>query len=244
MTDAPLDNVERFRRAFMGIEGWLRQKYGSWGPDFQNFVQLLRKATDKRLRGRMQDDLMAYAQLRNSLSHDVRGGEYMAVPQDAVVVEIERIHRLLTAPPRIDGTFRFEVLRSSPDQPLAPLLELMGHRDISQVPIYEVDRFRGLLTSHAVLRWLAGHIGDDLVSLQDARVADVLPYLDPDGERCDFVPIDFPLPEAVQRFSVAAEHGVYLFALLITQAGKPDQRPVGIMAVSDVPEALRVIDAT
>jgi len=114
---------------------------------------------------------------------------------------------------------------------LAEVLKLVHQRDYSQFPVYDGDRFRGLLTENGVTRWLAGHVTGDLalVDLDEVRVRTVLK--DEEAPKTwRFVARDARVDDIVGLFS----GNPLLEAVLITPNGKGTEKLVGIATRWDV----------
>ena len=79
-------------------------------------------------------------------------------------------------PARALPTFQRTVETISIHDTLTSVLKIIDQRDYSQFPVYEDERFRGLLTENGVTRWLARHVLElsPLVELDDIPVSQVL----------------------------------------------------------------------
>ena len=241
MTAPSQDNIDRFRLAFVEIEKHLRDRLNVNKDD--SCVHLIKSAEAKGVLGhRDMLALLDYVDLRNNISHKAVHGQYLAIPQDFVVRNIERICRHLVRPVTVRSKFLFKVQQADLEAPLMPVLEVMRHMNISQVPVYEQGKqFKGLMTNNAVARWLAAKKDDGIVDLDDARVHEVMPFVE-EQEQHGFATPETPLIEVVSRFSEYAQQGKQLVAVIITHSGTPHQTPLGIIAVSDIPTALSEID--
>ncbi len=95
----------------------------------------------------------------------------------------------------------------------------------------------GEVTSETVVRWLASEVANDLVSLMDTPISAVLPHVE-DGEHYCFLRRTASLHEALSEFESFATRGKDLDAILLTEAGRPDQKLLGILTVFDLPAVL------
>lgn len=234
--------VDRYLDAFVGIENHLKEKYGRPGTR-EDFSTLLVQGTNKgnAVLRQFRNELHDFADLRNVLVHRrYRNGGYLAVPNEAASTRLIRIGELLRNPPRVFPLFRREVETASPGQPVGEVLERMYDLEISQVPVYEGDGCVGLLTTNAVARWLAANVKDEIVSLRETSVANVLEHREV-GEFYTFVGCDETLFGLLDIFRERSDQGRRVAAVIITHSGRPQEKPLGIVTVDDLPEALRGI---
>lgn len=166
-----LERIERFIAAFNIIDDWLQRQMPS-PMAFRAAVDLFAKRhpwwTDA-------DALRTFAALRNFLVHEKTAPfAYPAVPSEAAVREIEAIRARLTDPPRAGEVFGRAVLTLSTTDTLFHALATMRERGVTLFPVFESDRFHGLLTETGITRWLAAHSREECVDLR-VPVRDVLP---------------------------------------------------------------------
>ena len=76
-----------------------------------------------------------------------------------------------------------------------------------------------------------------LVKIQPEQVVNIQPAL---THYC-FLPRDASLHDALSCFEDFATKGKSLDAVLVTQSGKPDQKPLGILTVHDPPKVLQAL---
>jgi CBS domain-containing protein len=164
------DLVERFLASYNRIDRHLREALN--GREEESFTQLVQKYFSNRA-PRWREPLLAYAQIRNFLSHrTTRAREYLVVPTSEVVQNIEAIATDLARPKRAIPTFRRKVITVNPDDSLAAVLRTIDQHDFSQLPVYHDGRFMGLLTENGITRWLAHHVRTEisLVELEEVSV--------------------------------------------------------------------------
>jgi predicted transcriptional regulator len=113
----------------------------------------------------------------------------------------------------------------------------MLDRKFSQIPITKDDNFAALLTADTVVRWLGSQVADDVFSLRETQICDVLPYAE-DPENYSFAPRETTLFEVLERFRNFEARGKRLDAILMTQTGKKSEAFLGIVTVADLPKLL------
>lgn len=229
--------IRRYLDAYNTIDKTLKGKVGAdEGASFTGVVSRL-VATDSMVR-RHERALKSFASLRNAIVHErYRQGAPIATPHQEVVVEIERICDQLLNPPRI-GTFvqgRGQVQTAAPDEGVWSALRSMAARSHSQALVYGSDGYVGLLTTNAIARWVASNVeanGD--VYMAEGAVAEVLEHAEP-FEQARFVPTDRLVTDVIDIFGDAKGAPI---AVVITQNGKPVEKPLGIVVVHDLPDLL------
>jgi len=231
-------NSDRFLNAFARIEKHLRRTTAS--DHTIGFSALLTKARgrDASLRA-YEVDLREYADLRNAIVHERSGGEPIAEPHDDVVRKIEGIADLITRPPGVEF-FKGKVTSFNPDDPIALAVRAMYTKSYSQAPIYENGHFAGLLTTNTIARWLGAQASEDIFSLQETPIRDVLRFSENDDNH-RFLPRKATLFDVMELFHAHERRGGRLDAVLITENGAPSEKPLGIITAWDLPKVLEAI---
>jgi predicted transcriptional regulator len=232
-------NSKRFLNAFASIEKYLRERsLNGRRMSFYELVEIVGES-DRAVR-RFEKDLKEYADLRNAIVHERSDGHVIAEPNDQAVDDIERINSLLQKPPVLIPLFQTQVVIFSTEESLASAVKVMLDESISQVPIYDGKEFAGLLTANTIARWLGSCVDDDLFSLKETQIAQVLRYTE-DTDSHIFLGRDSQIFEALESFQVYESRGKKLEAVLITGSGKPAEKILGIMTISDLPKALEAV---
>lgn len=149
-------NSERFLFAYNRIEQNLKKIDGNNGS-YLPFYKLVDNAKRKNpIIRKFEDDLRAYANLRNAIVHNLTDAEFaIAEPHDEVVQKVEQIERLLTKPLTVGKLFRRRVHVMRGTDSLVSGLALIRKQEFNQIPIYGKKGFIGLVTSTAIMYWLA-----------------------------------------------------------------------------------------
>ncbi len=234
----PLSRGERFRRAFLAIDKHLRQLTEL--SDKEPFAFVMHKARSySPLVSRRWQDLEAIRKLRNAIVHDTYG--LLAEPTDKAVQLVEEIRDLLLEPPRVDTSpFLSEVITISLEAPVAEAVRVMHEKDFSQLPVVGQKGIVGLLTTSTIARWLGTQVAEDIFSLTETAVAEVLQYKEED-ETWKCIPRHSTLVEAVEFFEQELHQGHRPVALIITHSGKQHEAPLGIITPWDLPEIYKRI---
>lgn len=141
----------RFVRVFGTTEGYLSRFNKDYRIDgFSRSLRGLSKS-DRVLRSFL-DILLEYAELRNAIVQTVTADTGpIAEPHGEVVQDIERIARMLNDPPRITSVFGYEkVATIDTNDSLEKALKIIAEKSYSQIPVYDGDQFKGILTTNAI----------------------------------------------------------------------------------------------
>lgn len=236
-TDAnSLSSGERFRRAFLAIDGYLRQLTGSTGRE--PLASVMRKARSRSpVVSRRWQDLEAIRELRNAIEHDIHG--LLAEPTDKAVQLVEEIRDLLLKPPDTQPFLR-EVKTVNLEATVAEAVRLMYEKDFSQLPVVDQGGIADMLTTNTLARWLGAQVAEDIFSLEEALLKDVLRYRE-DGETWDCISRNRTLFGVVEYFEQELRQGRRPIALIITHSGKRHEKPLGIITPWDLPEIYKRI---
>ena len=117
----------------------------------------------------------------------------------------------------------------------------MYNHSFSQVPVYDDGVFQGLLTTDTISRWLAsGFEREGGIIIMEETVADVMPHNEnPNNVR--LISRNCTLYDVLDYFDQANEKGRRLDALIVSNSGRNDERPLGIITVFDLPKLYEAI---
>lgn len=120
---------------------------------------------------------------------------------------------------------------------MTTILIEVNQQGYSQFPIYDDNgQFIGLLTENGITNWLSRSLNDDLISISDTKINDVIQYEEIQSHFL-FVSRNISVFEAKEKFLNHLEVGtVKLDALLITENGKKTETLLGIITPWDVLE--------
>ena len=150
---------------------------------------------------------------------------------------------LLQDPPRVIPRFQKAVFGLTVEDPVAGAASAMVARGFSQVPVYDGERFAGLMTTDDIARWLGRCVGDDRFNLQETPLTDVLACTAAE-ENVAFFPQDATLFEALEAFQAGERSGRRLEAILITASGSPAEPLLGIITPLDIPTIYETLERT
>ncbi|HXG68999.1 MAG TPA: CBS domain-containing protein [Gemmatimonadaceae bacterium] len=232
-----MENSAKFLNAFAAVEKLLRNIGGS--DRRVPFYQMVDAAAMRSaLVANKRDDLKEFADLRNAITHERRGGEVIAEPHDRIVAELQRLEDTLANPPRVVPTFAKLVRTLDLEAPIDKVLSFFVPRNFSQVPVVSDGHLVGLLTTNTVSRWLASHAKRQVVDVTEHKVSDALRQTEHVGN-WTLMSRTALLADVVSAFDTAESGGKRLDAVLITHAGKVTEARLGIVTIHDMPKVLR-----
>ncbi|SFF76858.1 CBS domain-containing protein [Halobacillus alkaliphilus] len=227
------DLVERFEVAFNQIHQHLKEFNGY--PKNDNFVELLQRSKLKHSVIRVHFDLLKqYAKLRNALVHErIRDDYYIATPHLEVVESLEHIKQTLDQPPEALEFATHPVIFFKDTSLLTEIMTAFDQQGVSQFPIYSTDNeFLGLLTNDGIVRWIARTVDHNLVNLTDITARDVLQ--DGLNPSIEFLSSHGTVYELEERFERSLEEERKLKAVILTESGKANDAPLGIVTTWDL----------
>lgn len=174
------------------------------------------------------------SRLRNVIVHDKKDPVVeLATPVLNVVERIERIARELESPEKVENRFvTQEVVTVTSDQTLKEVLKLVSEKQFSQFPVIHEGKIIGLLTENGITRWLSSAVStESLVEFADVTASTILEH-EETRENMILIGRLRELNEVRLQFSKNS----FLEAAIITQVGKPDQKPLGIITRWDLIE--------
>ena len=209
--------AEQFLVSFNAIDRELRDRLGlERGISFRSAVD--RYASKHPWWRTDAESLRAFAELRNVIVHErFERFKYISIPAAEVVEEMEAILNRLQKPRTVQQVAGRDVFTIQADATVTELLSLVDSEHINQLPVYAKGKFKGLITSKGVLRWLAENVtrSGPRVDLDSLRVKELL-ELEGSRHNCDFVPRNLPVDEASFMFA----RNPQLEALLVTEPVK------------------------
>jgi predicted transcriptional regulator len=225
-------HTNRFLAAFNRIDELMRKRCQI--PLGKGEFSAVLSEFEKRTYFTDRDFLLLANRLRNVIVHDKRDPvEELATPALRVVERMERISKELEAPEKVERRFvKDEVATVSFDQTLKGVLKMISENQFSQFPVIHEGKIVALLTENGITRWLSSAVAmESMIEFADVTVATVLGH---EEKRENMILISRlrELNEVRLQFSKNS----FLEAAIITQAGKPDQNPLGIITRWDLIE--------
>ena len=227
-----LSNSRRFISSYNNIDYTIRTRYNL--NRSMGFSELIRRSVALNyIVRKYEDDLIDFGRLRNAIIH---GNEdyVMAEPHIDVVEQIEKIERLLTAPPlALDTVCRRDVLSISADKSMKDVILLIASSSYSNIPVYnENNEIIGIANGQKILDSFGKYLlagGKCETFLNNVKIEDMLSKIE-NSNYYAFANKDLTVEEALEFF----HNNSRLLAILVTKNGGAKERPLGIITGSDV----------
>lgn len=223
-------NAQRFLDAYSNIEKKLSEQVKD--TRYVPFSQLLyRCAKNNHVVSSNLEILREYNELRNAIVH-TRGeeNEIIAEPCDSVVENIERIQRLLSMDDSILNYACRPVKTVKLTDDIHEVFALMEKMGTSKIPVYEEETCIGILTMSMIAKW-ALHSGQEKGIVKQALICN-------GNEKVIFLPKNAHIQQVVRAFEKAMHQGNNLLAILISEHGKRNEKPIGIITLADMPKII------
>ena len=152
--------IDRFEAAYNRIDRELQRILDEPREGRRRgFASSLRQiASQRRHFGRHLDFLLEAGELRNALVHNRLGTvEYIAVPTNSTVEQIEAIDEELRKPLPLRSISATDVVMVSVDDRVGRVLALVREKGFVRFPVRRDNRIIALLTASGVVRWIASH---------------------------------------------------------------------------------------
>ena len=193
-----------------------------------SFSDLLYKAKAHHMIHLYLDELHLFRKLRNIIVHQTDDFEQLiATPSDEVVERIKFIEQQLVDPSTV-GVFKAEVIKFNATDSIEDVLKLSGEKEILKLPIYENNKFIGLVTSRAIAKWLQKHIQNNTIELS-GTVKDLLDF--EKKSQYEFIASSMTVYEAWHLFQASPKK---LDALLLTESGRQEDVIEAVITYDDL----------
>jgi predicted transcriptional regulator len=129
--------------------------------------------------------------------------------------------------------FKRQVTTCKNSDNLASALFVMFQKNFSQLPVIDESKsIIDILTANTIVRWLAQKIEDDIFSLEETKIIEVLNFQEY-KENYQIINRKTTLFEIIELFSSRLRKG-YFDAAIITQNGKSSEKILGIITQADL----------
>lgn len=227
LEDQRYTKSERFEIAFNQIHLRL-QRIDQSGEN--RFIALLHTGRERhKVIEKYFNELKQYAKLRNSLVHyKTELGTYIAEPHEEVVERIEDIASIFNKPNYALSIATQPVISFDVNESISQVIAVYTTHRYSQYPVYAEGKCIGLIKMGDVLCWLMDHFDQNERYLREITIASLLTKVKMD--ELLFVNKSIDVFTIEDLFSERHRKGEELEVVLITENGKKDETPLGIIS--------------
>lgn len=229
-----MTRADQFIQLYNQLENWLRKRAKE--DNYVTFNSLLERVSrNNNVIARYESFLKSMGALRNVIVHDKDYPELIiAEPRQDVLDKFKDICDEIYDPPKLIkySTRNFEIYHLSTS--LAKILPVMSGNDYSQVIVANQDRMYGLITREGIAQWIEANIQNDIISIRDTFIKDIIKY--EKEESWIYLNRRTNVYEGIDAFSHAKRR---IQALIISQNGKPNEKPLGLVTLWDLKDVIQ-----
>ena len=230
---------EKFLRLYNSVDEWLRRASKlDRTVSFSAVVNQLRRNPKVAY---YVDDLKMLAELRNHIVHERRDPQQdcFAIPNQNAIQRLETIWQKLSCPPVLGFELK-QVKQFFLADTIGTVVSEMASQTYSQVPVYDGNRFSALLTTNTIALWLGACCPDGLADLGETTLEKVLAHQE-FSDNYMIMARNTPIAAAVDAFRKARDTGRPIDAILVTERGRPEEKPISIFSVIDLPRLFDMV---
>ncbi|WML26097.1 CBS domain-containing protein [Neobacillus sp. OS1-33] len=222
---------ERFEVAFNQVHDALRDIVQI---NDERFVVLVKVGAKKyQIIETYKKDLEQYARLRNAIVHEkMEIGFYIAEPNAKVVSHIEKIANVFSRPNYALSIATKNVVYFDYRDSILKVTAAIKEHGYSKFPIYKNKKCVGLLTASSIVKWMAQNMVNSSVNLSDIHVSDIMTY--EKEHPIEIVAKDINIFEVENIFDKAHKKKRKIEGVIITEHGRADESPLGIITAWDL----------
>ena len=207
-----------------------------------SFSDMIRKAVVVNFIVRKYEDkLIDYGRLRNAIIHKSNDEYIIAEPHEDVVIEMEKIAQLISAPPRVwDTVCTKDVVTVNYNVNLSQIVEIIYSSSFSNLPVYKNGGLIGVANGQKILNLIGRAIKekqDINLFLNSTTIESVIEEFNK-SKYFEVVPMDITIDEALDLFYKNRK----LLIIILTKNGSMQEVPLGILTPSDVMQMNAVLE--
>ncbi|HEY0755324.1 MAG TPA: hypothetical protein VGD98_15300 [Ktedonobacteraceae bacterium] len=204
--------------------------------EFERFYHLIDMAAEKNSAVKLHaQQLKKYGDFRNVIEHN---NEFFDEPSSATLARFQALAKNILSPEPLLPAFQKDVHCFSPKEQLRAALSYMRTNDYSQVVVYTGQKL-ALLSLEGVARWLAQSSEDETLLLKECLIEHVLVNEREGG--FSVLGRNHNVYDAKDAFARPLGSGkTRLHAVIITQNGKTEEKPLGLVTPWDILEDINI----
>lgn len=216
-----MNNNQEFLHIFNDIEKRLRKDIGA--SNGVNFYRLLQdNARKNKLVKQYRNELETMGDLRNIIAHgNIRSP--FALATEGTIERIGFIRKQLINPTKICDIFSKEVTGVKQDESLGNVLKIVNKRKYSQFPVINEEGFSGLITENGITNWLARNVKEDIISIKETTVEDVIED-EEENESYGILYSQDTLYDVLEKFEEEDHTGTRTFIIVVINSPKKKVR--------------------
>lgn len=207
-----------------------------------SFSDMIRRAVPLNYIVRKYEDvLIDYSRLRNAIVHKSNEEYIIAEPHEDVVVDIEKIAKIITTPPKaIDTVCNKNVLCALASDSIKDVIKLIHSSQYSNIPIYDGNTLIGIAIGQRILDDIGGAIENKEDIDHHIENTNIGSILNPKStsKYYEVCPVIATVEEVLNLFFRNRK----LLCVILTKNGTEKEPPIGIITSSDVLEMNTILE--
>lgn len=234
-------NAKRFIEAYNQIDYALRVQHNF--KRSMGYSDMIRRAVAVNyIVRKYEDDLIDFGRLRNAIIHRSNDEYIIAEPHDDVVVQMEKIAKIICTPPKVMEILNLQdVLTVNYNVDLKTVIKLISSSKFSNIPVYKEGTLLGVANGQKILNLLGQKIeeGQDLTYfIENTTVEEALQQFPEGVKYYEIVANDVTIEEVLDLFDKNRK----LLLVLITKTGSMQEPPLGIVTSTNIMDMNNILE--
>ena len=234
-------NARRFIEAYNQIDYALRVQHNF--KRSMGYSDMIRRAVAVNyIVRKYEDDLIDFGRLRNAIIHRSNDEYIIAEPHDDVVVQMEKIAKLICTPPKVMEILNLhDVLTVHYNVDLKTVIKLISSSKYSNIPVYKDGTLLGVANGQKILNLLGRKIedGQDITQYIEKTTIEEAISEFPEGVKYyDIASSDVTIEEVLDMFDKNRK----LLIVLITKTGSMQEAPLGIVTPTNIMDLNNILE--
>lgn len=234
-------NARRFLESYNKLDGDIRGIFSLYSRS--TFSVAVRKAAEvSPLVRKHQDDLLSYAKLRNAIVHDSEEGKIIAEPLLEVVNHFEGIVAAILTPKTIyECDFGKKVNLLCGEESASTATVEIYQSGFSNLPVFSGGKIIGVFSNRRVVEIVASGINKNISIdeiLKKSKVSECV-FSSDKGKYYEIKSANSRIDEILRLY----EKNPNLALVIITKSGSLQDRPIQVVAPSDVTTLAEMLES-
>lgn len=234
-------NAKRFIEAYNQIDYALRVQHNF--KRSMGYSDMIRRAVAVNyIVRKYEDDLIDFGRLRNAIIHRSNDEYIIAEPHDDVVVQMEKIAKLICTPPKVMEILNLhDVLTVHYNVDLKTVIKLISSSKYSNIPVYKDGTLLGVANGQKILNLLGRKIedGQDITQyIEKTTIEEAISEFPESVKYYDIASSDVTIEEVLDMFDKNRK----LLIVLITKTGSMQEAPLGIVTPTNIMDLNNILE--
>jgi CBS domain-containing protein len=233
--------THKFLDEYKKLERKLRSLAGA--NDQMSFRDVIKECKKQSIVVTLKEEIIFdLSALRNVFAHSDRE-KYIAEVNQVAYQLLAELLKLLEHPPTVLEFFKAEVYCANVEDVTETVLKKMQEKLFTHVPIYDGDKFKGILSETTIFDWLIDSIKQDKSEFYKRQIKDIKPeYLNSANNLFEVIKPGTDIFSVLKIFEDAINNQKRLGVVLITPTGSKDEKPIGIITAWDLPRIRNLLN--